>query len=146
MYMMFRVTPLAAVMVGTAMMAASSSLGAVVYDDSTGDIATGNPNLDITSVTVWDNGSDLGFTITVDNLDADWGKYMLFIDYQTVVLATTTTLGLEMSAVLGEWTSSLECGWIMAITPLRTVTQVAGTKATPLVSMLIGRQTQSPLS
>lgn len=82
MCMMSRVTPLAAVVIGTAMMAASSSLGAVVYDDPTGDIATGNPNLDITSVTVWDNGNDLGFTITVDNLDADWGKYMLFIDYQ----------------------------------------------------------------
>lgn len=82
MCMMSRVTPLAAVVIGTAMMAASSSLAAVVYDDPTGDIATGNPNLDITSVTVWDNGNDLGFTITVDNLDADWGKYMLFIDYQ----------------------------------------------------------------
>jgi MYXO-CTERM domain-containing protein len=60
---------------------ASPVLGSV-YTDPTGDIATGNPNLDLTSVTVWDNGSDLGFTITVDNLDADWGKYMLFIDYQ----------------------------------------------------------------
>ena len=60
---------------------ASPVLGSV-YTDPVGDIATGNPNLDITSVTVWDNGSDLGFTITVDNLDADWGKYMLFIDYQ----------------------------------------------------------------
>jgi hypothetical protein len=70
------------VVIGSAMMAASTSLAAVVYDDPTGDIATGNPNLDITSVTVSDNGHDLGFTITVDNLDADWGKYMLFIDYQ----------------------------------------------------------------
>ena len=68
------------VVIGGAMMAASTSLAGVVYEDPTGDIATGNPNLDITSVTVSDNGYDLGFTITVDNLDADWGKYMLFID------------------------------------------------------------------
>lgn len=70
------------VVIGGVALAASSSLAAVVYEDPMGDIATGNANLDITSVTVWDNGNDLGFTIEVANLDADWGKYMLFIDYQ----------------------------------------------------------------
>ncbi len=52
-----------------------------IYMDPTGDIATGNANLDITQVEVTDNGIDLFVTVSVASLDADWGKYMMFIDY-----------------------------------------------------------------
>ncbi len=52
-----------------------------IYSDPTGDIATGNPNLDITSVEMGISGWDLFVTITVDDLNADWGKYMIFMDF-----------------------------------------------------------------
>ncbi len=52
-----------------------------MYYDPTGDIATGNANLDITSVEMTTSGWDLLVTITVDDLNADWGKYMVFMDY-----------------------------------------------------------------
>lgn len=53
---------------------------ASLYTDPVGDIATGNSNLDITQVEVTDNGTDLVVQLTVDALDGDWGKYMLFMD------------------------------------------------------------------
>ena len=56
---------------------ASVALGDI-YVDPTGDIATGNPNLDITQVEVTDNGEDLFVSMTVADLDADWGNYLLF--------------------------------------------------------------------
>jgi len=49
-----------------------------IYTDQTGDIATGNANLDITQVEVTDNGVDLIVSLTVDSLDADWGKCLFF--------------------------------------------------------------------
>jgi hypothetical protein len=52
-----------------------------MYYDPAGDIATGNPNLDITSVEMTTSGWDLLVTITVADLTADWGKYMVFMDY-----------------------------------------------------------------
>ena len=58
---------------------ASVALGDI-YVDPTGDIATGNPNLDITQVEVTDNGADLFVSMTFADLDADWGNYLLFID------------------------------------------------------------------
>lgn len=51
-----------------------------VYGDPTGDIATGNSNLDITQLEITDNGYDLVVRMTVDSHDGDWGKYMLFMD------------------------------------------------------------------
>ncbi len=59
---------------------ASAALGDI-YVDPTGDISTGNANLDITQVEVTNDESNVYLTLTVDNLDADWGKYMLFFDY-----------------------------------------------------------------
>ena len=56
---------------------ASVALGDI-YVDPTGDIATGNPNLDITQVEITDNGEDLFVSMTVADLDADWGNYLLF--------------------------------------------------------------------
>lgn len=52
-----------------------------VYTDPVGDIATGNANLDITQVEVTDNGVDVFISLTVDSLDGDWGKYLLFFDW-----------------------------------------------------------------
>ena len=52
-----------------------------MYYDPAGDISTGNPNLDITSVEMTTSGWDLLVTITVADLNADWGKYMVFMDY-----------------------------------------------------------------
>ncbi|MCH2140342.1 MAG: hypothetical protein MK100_04830 [Phycisphaerales bacterium] len=51
-----------------------------VYTDPVGDIATGNPNLDITQIEINDDGNDLVVRMTVDQLDADWGKYLFFMD------------------------------------------------------------------
>ena len=52
-----------------------------MYYDPTGDIATGNANLDITSVEMGTSGNDLFVTITVADLNADWGNYMIFMDF-----------------------------------------------------------------
>jgi len=54
-----------------------------IYTDPTGDIATGNANLDITQVDVTDDGTDLIVRLSVADLDADWGKYLFFADYTT---------------------------------------------------------------
>ncbi len=51
-----------------------------VYIDPTGDIATGNPNLDITQVEITDDGSDLTVILGVADLNADWGNYLMFLD------------------------------------------------------------------
>ena len=59
----------------------TSGAFADIYSDPAGDIATGNPNLDITSVEMGISGWDLFVTITVDDLNADWGKYMIFMDF-----------------------------------------------------------------
>ena len=68
------------------MFAVTSLVGGIasaeIYHDPQGDIFTGNPNLDITQVEITDNGSELFVSITVDSLDADWGKYLFFADYQ----------------------------------------------------------------
>jgi len=51
-----------------------------IYTDPTGDISTGNLNLDITQVEVTDDGLDLFVSMTVADLNADWGNYLLFIN------------------------------------------------------------------
>ena len=62
-------------------MCVTSSIGvADIWFDPTGDIATGNPNLDITSFEITDNGSDLLMTIEVADLTDTWGNYMIFLD------------------------------------------------------------------
>ncbi len=70
-------------MTGTlgAMALGLSAHAGVVIDDPTGDIATGNANLDLTSVSITDNGEDVFISLTVDALNGDWGKYMLFLDF-----------------------------------------------------------------
>ena len=58
----------------------SGAVFADMYYDPEGDIATGNPNLDITSFEITDNGDDLFMTIEVADLSDDWGNYMIFLD------------------------------------------------------------------
>ena len=62
-------------------MCVTSTIGvADIWFDPTGDIATGNPNLDITSFEITDNGSDLFMTIEVADISESWGHYMIFMD------------------------------------------------------------------
>jgi len=58
---------------------AAPAMGAI-YTDPSGDIATGNANLDITQIEITDNGTDLVVRLSVAALDADWGKYLFFMD------------------------------------------------------------------
>tara|TARA_Y100001970_G_C13822424_1_gene645555 strand:- start:24 stop:671 length:648 start_codon:yes stop_codon:yes gene_type:complete len=52
-----------------------------IYTDVSGD-AFGMDNLDIVSVNITDDGSDISFTLEVADLNADWGNYMIFVDNQ----------------------------------------------------------------
>ena len=52
-----------------------------IWYDPEGDIANvGDANLDMTSLEVTDDGINAYVTLTVADLSADWGSYMLFID------------------------------------------------------------------
>tara|TARA_B100001059_G_scaffold236806_1_gene290673 strand:+ start:12674 stop:13324 length:651 start_codon:yes stop_codon:yes gene_type:complete len=55
---------------------------AATYTDPTGDIATGNPNLDIVSVDVSHTISDVVISMKLDDLNGDWGKYGLVLDFK----------------------------------------------------------------
>ena len=62
-------------------MCVTSTIGvADVWFDPTGDIATGDSNLDMTSFEITDNGNDLFMTIEVADLSATWANYMIFLD------------------------------------------------------------------
>ncbi|MEE2907888.1 MAG: MYXO-CTERM sorting domain-containing protein [Planctomycetota bacterium] len=69
---------ISAILGGAALL--STAIGST-YTDPVGDIATGNANLDIVSVEVVDDGWDVEISLTVSDLDGDWGKYMVFFDY-----------------------------------------------------------------
>lgn len=55
------------------------SAAADLYFDDPFD-ANWQDNLDIVSVNVSDNGNDVSISVEVLNLNADWGKYLIFID------------------------------------------------------------------
>ena len=84
---------------------------AAIYYDPAGDIATGNPNLDIVMAEVTHTDDSLTISMTVANLDADWGKYMLLID--TGIMGGDGTNpwgrditygdGIEVDFALGSW-------------------------------------------
>ena len=59
----------------------SGSVFADMYYDAVGDIATGNANLDITQVEVTDDGIDLFVSMTVADLDGDWGNYLVYLNF-----------------------------------------------------------------
>lgn len=52
----------------------------VVFTDAVGDEASGNSNLDLTSVTIGNDASNLVITVAVAHLHSDWGKHMVFIE------------------------------------------------------------------
>jgi hypothetical protein len=59
------------------------SEASTVYNDTTGEtIGGGNPHIDIVSVEVQNDGTDIMFTINLlgDPIATDWGKYMIGID------------------------------------------------------------------
>jgi hypothetical protein len=67
--------------VAVAMMLVGQS-GADLYNDAIGDEAFPNPHMDIVSVEVMNDASDIMFTInlTGDPIATDWGKYLVAID------------------------------------------------------------------
>lgn len=69
---------LAALVIGLCVQSAQ----ATVYNDTAGDILATNAIMDILSVEVTDNGTDINFKFTLaGDVDAtDWGKYMVIID------------------------------------------------------------------
>jgi hypothetical protein len=62
--------------------AAAPSFGGTSYSDATGDLAVGPSILDIVSVEVSNDATDISFTFTLagDIVATDWGKYMVGID------------------------------------------------------------------
>lgn len=66
--------------VTTAACALAASASAELYTDASGDIVTGNANLDIVSAEITNDDLNLFVSIVVDNLDGDWGKYVMMID------------------------------------------------------------------
>lgn len=65
-----------------AMVAVAGVASAALYMDATGDEFSGNTILDIVSVEVQNDASDIMFTINVvgDPSTTDWGKYLVAID------------------------------------------------------------------
>lgn len=72
------------ILILAALAVATPSFGATVYTDATGDTFTGAGGgiLDIVSVEVSNDATDLSFTFTLngDVVATDWGKYMVGID------------------------------------------------------------------
>jgi hypothetical protein len=52
----------------------------MVFTDATGDDANNNSNLDLVSVTIDNDATNLSIAVTVANLHSDWGKHMIFFD------------------------------------------------------------------
>lgn len=78
-----------------------SVAGADVYTDTNGDVeveASGWPHVDITSVTVTNDGTNLNFNVTMAGdistaTGTDWGKYMIGIDSPNQAGGDTTGNG-----------------------------------------------------
>ena len=69
---------------GLAVMASAATARAAVYNDTTNDALDGggNPHLEITSVEVTNDASNLTFTVNLagNPTSPDWGKYLIGID------------------------------------------------------------------
>ena len=70
---------------------------AATYTDPAGDIATGNPNLDIVSVDVSHTVSDVVISMKLDDLNGDWGSMDSSLISSSVEPATMTTHGAATS-------------------------------------------------
>lgn len=62
------------------MLFSAQALTAELYEDPSGDVFTGNSNLDITEISVTNDASYLFIDITTESF-AEWTKYMVFLDY-----------------------------------------------------------------
>ena len=74
-----------ALVAGVALALSASSARATIYNDNTGDgtlVGVGGGILDIVSVEVTDDGSNINFKVNLagDPVATDWGKYMVMID------------------------------------------------------------------
>jgi hypothetical protein len=84
--------------------------GAAVYNDATGEEFSGNSILDIVSVEVQNDATDIQFTINVvgDPSTTDWGKYLVAID--SVVGGDTASNGwgrpISMASGMDYWIGS----------------------------------------
>lgn len=68
------------VLAGTGLMLAAAN--GAIFNDITGEEFSGNAILDIASVEVFNDATDISFTINLegDPTGADWGKYLIAID------------------------------------------------------------------
>lgn len=79
-----KLKPLFPALACTGLMLAAAN-GATVFNDATGEEFSGNAILDIASVEVFNDATDISFTVTVQGdpttaTGADWGKYLVAID------------------------------------------------------------------
>src|SRR5215213_8579066 len=83
MRLVIRFHKLKAVFAALALAVGPSAYGAMFFD-STGENFDGNAHMDISSVEVTDDGSNISFKISVSAASitspADWGKYVIGID------------------------------------------------------------------
>jgi len=104
-------------MIATALLAVRPAVGATFFD-STGDNFDGNANLDISSVDVSDDGTNITFQInlTGDIAASNWGKYMIGIDTSSATgdpnspvgnpWGRNITMADKMDAWIGCWVDS----------------------------------------
>jgi hypothetical protein len=99
-----------------ALSAASPARASTVYSDTTGDNFDGNAHMDIASVEVSNDATNITFTINLNGSIAnpnDWGKYLIGIDTNAATGDTGTPVGNPwgrnirmasgMDAFVGSW-------------------------------------------
>jgi hypothetical protein len=112
----FRVLGRATAILAVAILAANSSAIGATFFDSTAENFDGNAHMDISSVDVTDNGSNITFKINVSAASItspDWGKYVIGIDTSSATGDTGTPVGNpwgrniamanKMDAWVGSW-------------------------------------------
>jgi hypothetical protein len=91
---------------------AAGSASATVYSDPTGDEFSNNAHLDISSVEVTNDATNLRFTISLAGspITTDWGKYMIGIDSvaggDTRVNGNAWGRPIQMSSGMDYWVGS----------------------------------------
>src|SRR4051794_4025591 len=112
----FQVLGRATAILAVAILAANSSAIGATFFDSTAENFDGNAHMDISSVDVTDNGSNITFKINVSAASItspDWGKYVIGIDTSSATGDTGTPVGNpwgrniamanKMDAWVGSW-------------------------------------------
>jgi len=104
---------------GLSWAAASSASAATIYTDTTGDNFDANAHMDITSVEVSNDATNITFKINLNGTIAnptDWGKYLVGIDTNSATGDTgnpvgnpwgrNIRIGTGMDAFIGSWADS----------------------------------------